>query len=134
MAAYTGSAMLLKTGTLSGGTTVAGFKTNSMTVNGSFVDTSSKDSAWRTGIAGGLTSVTISGDGVVVDTAGFETFQGYALAAPRTANALAMNFGDADGLEGSFVITQFAITGSLEEAQTFSFTAESVGAVTFTAA
>jgi predicted secreted protein len=134
MAAYTGAAFLLKTGTWSGGVVVAACKTNTMTINGTFVDTSSKDSFWRTGLAGGLSSVTISGDGVVTDVAGYETFQGYALAAPKTANPLAMGWADGDIAEGTFIITSFAITGELEGAQTFSFTAESVSAVTFTQA
>lgn len=134
MTAYTGAVMLLKTGTLAAGVVVAGCKTNSLKINNNFVDTSSKDSLWRTGIAGGLKSVSISGDGVVIDTAGFETFQGYALAVPASANTLAMNFGDADGIEGSFIVTDFTVTGDLEGAQTFSFSAESVGAVTLTAA
>lgn len=134
MAAYTGAAFLLKNGTWSGGTTVAGFRTNSLTVNNAMVDTSSKDSNWRTAIAGGLKSVTISGDGVVTDAAAFETFQGYATAVPAASNALAMGSADGDTWEGSFIITSFAITGGLEDAQTFTFTAESTGTVTFTAA
>lgn len=134
MAAYTGAAFTLKTGTWSAGTLVGGFRTNTLTVNNAIVDTSSKDSNWRTAIAGGLKSVTISGDGVVTDAAGFETFQGYAIAVPASANALAMGSADGDTWEGSFIITSFAITGELEGAQTFSFTAESVGTVTITGA
>jgi TP901-1 family phage major tail protein len=134
MTEYAGKAFLLKTGTWSGGTEVAGFRANTMTINNAMVDTSSKASSWRTAIAGGIKSVTISGSGVVSDAAAFETFQGYALAAPASANALAMGWGDSDTMEGSFIVTSFELTGDYEGAQTFSFTAESVGTVTLTAA
>ena len=76
MVEYAGKAFLLKTGTWSGGVEVAACRANTMSINNSFIDVSSKASNWRLGIAGGIKSVTLSGSGVITDVAGFETFQG----------------------------------------------------------
>ena len=131
---YTGAAMLLKNGTIAAGTAVASFVANSFSIDNQVIDVSSKDLGWRKLLAGGLKSVSISGSGIVSDDSAFETFQGYAMAVPAAANTHSIVFADSDGLEGSFIITKFAIEGSNNDKQTFSFTAESAGAVTFTQA
>ncbi len=130
MTYYAGKDMLLKTGTWSGGTAVAGFTTNALTINNQVIDVSNKDSRFRQLIEGGVKSLTISGSGVASNDTGFETFKGYAQAA--SSNALAMGSEDGDTVEASFIITSFSITGSHTEGQTFDFTAESVGTVTYT--
>jgi TP901-1 family phage major tail protein len=130
MAFYAGKDMLLKTGTWSGGTSVGGFRTNTLTINNQVIDTSTKDSRFRTLIEGGIKSLTISGSGLASDNTGFESLKGYAQAA--TSNALAMGSEDSDTIEASFIITSFTITGEHEGAQTFDFTAESAGTVTYT--
>jgi predicted secreted protein len=43
-----------------------------------------------------------------------------------------MGMDDSDTIEGSFIITSFTMTGEHQQAQTFDFTAESVGTVTYT--
>jgi TP901-1 family phage major tail protein len=127
---YAGKDMLLKQGTWSAGTVVGGFTTNTITINNQVINTSSKDLQFRTLIAGGIKSLTISGSGVASNDTGFETFKGYAQAA--SANALAIGSEDSDTVEATFIITSFEITGEYQGAQTFSFTAESVGTVTYT--
>jgi predicted secreted protein len=130
MTHYAGKDMLLKTGTWSGGTAVGGFTTNGLTINNQVIDVSSKDLQFRQLIAGGIKSLTISGSGISSNDTGYETFKGYAQAA--SANALAMGMDDSDTVEATFIITTFSITGEYQGAQTFDFTAESVGTVTYT--
>jgi TP901-1 family phage major tail protein len=134
MTDYTGRAFLLKTGAWSGGTEVAECQENTLRINHEAVDITHKGSAgYRTLLEGaGTKSVTLSGGGVMSNVAGFETFQGYANAG--SINALAMGWADGDTLEGSFMVTSFEVTGAHNGAQTFSFTAESSGSWTFTAA
>lgn len=132
MVYYAGKDVLLKTGTWAGGTTVAGFRSNDIKINNQTIDASSKDSTWRTLIAGGQQSATISGSGVISDAASFETLRGYATAA--SINTLSVGgFGSALALEGSFIVTDFTATGEYQGEQTFSFTAESCGTITYTA-
>lgn len=130
MAYYAGKDMLLKTGTWSGGTAVAGFTTNTMTINNQVIDASNKDSQFRQLIAGGIRSLTISGSGVASDAAGWETFKSACQSGAVTA--MAMGSEDSDTVEASFIVTSFSITGEYQGAQTFDFTAESVGTVTYT--
>lgn len=132
MTYYTGAAMLLKTGTWAGGTAVGGFTSNTLSINNAVIDASNKDSAFRQLLAGGIKSLTISGSGVASNDTGWETFKGYAEAA--SSNALAMGSEDSDTYEASFIITNLTITGEYQGAQTFDFTAESVGTVTYTQA
>lgn len=130
MTYYAGKDMLVKTGTWSGGTTIAGLTTCSINGNNETIDASNKDSRFRQLIEGGIKSCSITGSGVASNDTGFETFKGYWQAA--TANALAVGSEDGDTVEGSFIITSFTITGEHKSAQTFDFTAESVGTVTYT--
>src|SRR4051794_15306058 len=134
MTDYTGRAFLLKTGTWSGGTEVAECMSNTLRVGVETVDITHKGSnAFRALLEGaGTKSITLSGSGNVSNVAGFETFQGYAFAG--SINAMAMGWADGDTLEASFLITSYEITGEHNGAQTFSFTAESSGTYTFTAA
>lgn len=134
MTDYTGRAFLLKTGTWSGGVEVAECTENTLRIGHETVEITHKGSAgYRTLLEGaGTKSVTLSGSGIVSNVAGYETFQGYANAG--SINAMAMGWADSDTLEGSFMITSFEVTGSHNSAQTFSFTAESSGAWTYTAA
>ena len=133
MAFHKGSALLLKTGTWSGGTTVGGFISNSMTINESVIETTTKDSEWRTLLAGGIKSLSISGNGLVSDQASYETFSAYIrTASTQTSHALAFGSGDSDAVEGNFFITEWSESGEAGDRQTFSFTAECDGAPTFT--
>ncbi len=134
MTDYNGRAFLLKTGTWSGGTEVAECTEHSLTVDHEEVDITHKGSnGFRTLLEGaGTKSITITGSGIVSNVAGFETFQGYCFAG--SSNALAMGWADSDTLEGSFIVTNYQITGQHNGAQTFSFTAKSNGTYTFTAA
>lgn len=134
MTDYTGRAFVLKTGTWSGGTVVAECQAHTLTVGVEAVEITNKSSnAFRTLLEGaGTKSIEISLNGIVSNDASFETFQGYAFAG--SINAMAMGWADSDTLEASFLITNFAITGEHNGAQTFSATLQSSGTYTFTGA
>jgi len=134
MTNYAGKNFLLKTGTWSGGTTVADCKTHSLKVNNEQVDITNKSSAgWRTLLANaGVQSVDITLGGVMTSDTGFETLQGYAFA--NSINALAMQWADGDTLEGNFAVSNFEITGEHNGAQQFTCTLQSSGQPTFTPA
>mgnify|MGYP000848391435 CR=1 FL=1 len=134
MTNYAGSAFLLKTGTWSGGTSIADCKTHSLNLNNEQVDITNKSSSnWRTLLAGaGTKSWEISFGGVMTNDAGFETLDGYMEA--NSINTFSMGWADSDSLEGSFAVSAFEITGEYNGAQEFSCTLMSSGAITRTAA
>lgn len=133
MTEYAGSAFLLKTGTVAGGTTVGGFRSNEIQFNNATIDASSKDSGYRKLIAGGQQSVSLSGNGVVSDAASFETFRGY-FHGGAVVTLSVVGIGNSLTVEGSFIVTSATITGEYQGEQTFSFTAESAAAPTITGA
>lgn len=135
MTNYAGSAFLLKTGTWSGGTTIADCKAHSFTLNNEQVDITNKSSSgYRTLLAGaGTKAIEITISGVVTNDTGYETLQGYAFA--NSINAMAIGgIGDGDTIEGSFAISNFSNNGEYNGAQEFSCTLMSSGSWTFTAA
>ncbi len=134
MTNYTGRAFLLKNGTWSGGTAVADCKSHTLTVNQEAVDITNKSSnGYRTLLEGaGNKSIEVQISGVITTDSAFETFQGYAFAG--SINAHALGWADGDTLEASFLITNFAITGEYNGAQTFTATLQSSGTYTFTGA
>ncbi len=134
MAAQKGRDFLLKVGTASGGTTVAGMRTTSLTVNGETVDVTNKDSAGaRTLLAGaGVSSMSLSAAGILSGSAQATTLLGYSL--DRSLNAFGIIFDNGDAIDGSFQVTQYQAGGEYNKEQTFSITLESSGALTVTAA
>lgn len=131
MAAQKGRLHLLKLGASGAGGTFAGLRNLSVTVNNEPVDITTKDSAgWRNLLEGaGTQSVTISGDGVVSDSATYETVQGYAQS--NSHNTFQVITPDNDTIEGSFMITNFQEASSYNNEVNFSITLESAGTVTF---
>lgn len=134
MANFKGRDFVLKLGNWAGGTTIADCRTHSLRVNNEMVDITNKSSnGYRTLLEGaGVQSITVSLGGVMTDTAGFETFQGFAFAG--SINAMALGWADGDTLACSFMVTSFEVTGEYNGEQQFTATLESSGQWTFTAA
>lgn len=138
MTAQKGSLVLLKVG--DGGTptetftTVGGLRTTSFTHNNQTVDATNKDSgAWRELLEGaGVRSISISGSGVFTDSAAEETVRGYAV--NNSIQNYELTFGNGDKLSGAFQITSYQRAGTYNDAETYSITLASAGAVTFTTA
>jgi len=134
MAAQLGLSFLLKQGTAAGGTTLAGMRSTSMTINQQIVDVTTKDSSnrWRELLAGaGVRSMTITAAGVFTDAAVEETVRGYAFAG--SANAFGLIFANSDKIDASWIISSYSRAGEHDGEETYSITLESAGAITFTA-
>ncbi len=129
MAAASGRSFLLKRGS----TTVAGCKTTQMTFNNSPVDITTKDNApWRTLLDnGGVRSMSISMDGIFTDSAVEESVRADAMG--NTINTYNLVLPNADTISGSFEITNYQRSGNFDGAETYSFTMESSGTITYTA-
>lgn len=134
MAAQKGRSLLLKQGTASGGTTVAGIRTLSINVGNGMVDVTTKDSSGTRALLedAGVTAVSVSVDGVFTDAAVEETVRGYAFA--NSINAFGIVFGNGDTIDASWQITSYNRAGGFDDAETFSMTLESSGTITYTAA
>lgn len=129
MAAASGRTLLLKKGT----TTIAGCRTTQMTFNNSPVDITTKDNApWRTLLDnGGIRSATVSMEGVFTDSAVEESVRSDAMS--NTIGTYNLVFPNADTLSGSFMISNYQRSGNYDGAETYSFTLESSGTLTYTA-
>ncbi|MBI2235342.1 MAG: hypothetical protein HYU60_00020 [Magnetospirillum sp.] len=134
MAVQKGRDFLLKLGTAAAGSTIAGMKTTSFTVNGEAVDATSKDSGGnRTLLAGaGTTAVSVAATGLLTGSSQSTTLLGYAL--DKSLNTYALIFDNGDTVEGSFQLTKFEAAGDFNKEQTYSIALESSGAVTVTPA
>lgn len=137
MAAQKGREFLVKAGdgaTSEAFTTVASFRSNSITINDEIVDVTNKDSnGWRVLLANaGTKSATISGSGVFTDSATQIAEQAKLLAG--TINNYELYFENGDKLAGAFQISSLEYAGDYNNEQTFSITYESSGAITYTAA
>lgn len=139
MAAQKGALFLLKVGDgatpTESFTTVAGLRANSFTLNNDAVDVTNKDSnGFRTLLAGaGVQSMSLSANGVFLDSAAEETLRSYA-AANAVNNYEIYSGGDAGGDKwaGAFMITSYGRGGDYNNEENFSITLESSGAIVFT--
>ena len=133
MAAQKGRLFLLKQGTAAGGTTIAGLRATRYRVNQEIVDVSNKDSSgqWRELLAAaGIRSLAIEASGVFQDSAVEETVRVYAFAG--SINPFGIIFEDGSKIDGSFQFSNFERTGDYNGADTYSFTLESSGPMTYT--
>ena len=132
--AYKGRDALAKISSNGGSTftTVAGIRTNGVTINNEPVDvTNAGSGGFREYLAdGGVQSISMNVDGVVVDDTAFETM--LTQAKDRTKVFYQFAFANAGSIKAKFVITSIQITGSYNEAQTFSAQIESSGPLTIT--
>lgn len=140
MASQLGRALLIKVGDGASPevfTTVAALRTKSIAINGgepADVSDSESTNQWRELLAAtGLSSITITGDGVFKDGATDATLYNKVVPQQLAANYQIV-IPDFQTIEGSFIITQLEFTGEHENAVTFSITLESAGALTTTAA
>jgi TP901-1 family phage major tail protein len=134
MAAQKGRNFLLKQGTATGGTTLAGMRTTGLTINNEQKDITNKGSAgWREYLEGaGTQSMSITAEGVFTNAAVEQTVRGYALA--NSINAFGLLFPDGDYIDGNWAITSYQRTGAHDDAETYSITLESSGQPVYTSA
>ena len=141
MAKQLGRAFLLKIGDGGGSevfTTLAGINSKSLTINNSAIDVTTPDATTPGGALfaaslNGLKSFSASGDGIFLDETAEARMNTVAMAADASANfeVVVPDFGT---YAGNFRVTSFELGGETEGAVTFSFSLESNGEVTFTAA
>lgn len=141
MAKQLGRAFLLKIGDGGGSevfTTLAGINSKSLTINNSAIDVTTPDATTPGGALfaaslNGLKSFSASGDGIFLDETAEARMNTVAMAADASANfeIVVPDFGT---YAGNFRVTSFELGGETEGAVTFSFSLESNGEVTFTAA
>jgi len=131
MAAQKGSAVLIKVNVGGTQTTIGGLRSSSITLNDEMVDVTNKDSAnVRTLLPnGGIQSMTISGSGVFTDVPSETALR----AAFGGSDLLAMSFiiPDLGTYAGNFQLTNLEYAGEFNGEATYSLTAESGGAITF---
>jgi TP901-1 family phage major tail protein len=114
-------------------TTVAAMRSNSITINNSLPDATTKgDAGVRQLLPGaGVTSVQITGSGLFDDSANQDTLMDNALA--RTAaNYQIEDTANSVVFEGEFAISDLQVSGDEGDLTQFSITLESTGAVSIT--
>jgi len=136
MAAQKGREFLVKAGdgaTSEAFTTVAAFRSNTISLGNETVDITNKGSSgWRELLANaGTKSASLSGSGVFTDDATQVGEQTKFLAG--TINNYELYFENGDKLAGAFQIASLEYAGDYNNEQTFSVTYESSGAITYTA-
>jgi TP901-1 family phage major tail protein len=135
MAAQKGSLFILKIGDGAtpdeAFTTIGGMRTNRFTLNNQAVDTTNRDSGqWRALLEGaGNSSLSISASGIFEDSTAEETLRGYAFA--NSIRNFQFTFGNGDSMTGAFQISSYSRGASYNDAETFSISLQSAGAVTF---
>lgn len=134
---YAGKDFLLKIGASNGtGTTpyvtVGGMRGNSLSFGVEMIDVTNKGNMpWRTQIAGGVKSLSISGDGVWNNDPALQ-----ATLDSTIITGVLLNWqvvcGDGDTYTFAGIVTKFERTGPHDKEETFSVSIESSGAVTKT--
>ena len=136
MAAGKGRSYIVKisNGTALVYTTLGGVQSLSETLNNGPVDITSKDNAPnRTLLEGaGLFSESIAVSGVFDDSAYADTLE--AAARANTHLGLALIHANSDTVTGNFMVSSYARTGGVADAETFTANFESSGATTLTRA
>jgi predicted secreted protein len=131
MPAKSGRDLLIK----KAGTAIAGFRTNTVTVDGSPVDITSKDDGGFRTMAdfAGTLSIDIEGDGVwKANTLGALAFA--ASPTGRLLTDITLVNANGDTIAGSFYLANYVETGAHETEITFTASLQSSGAWTVTAA
>lgn len=115
-----------------GGTKIAYVRTVTARVNGEAVDVTTKDDAGaRTLLAGaGVYSASFNVAGMVSDNDDLNTLRDYSIA--RSLNIFEFYYADGDKMSASFQVTNWEAGGGYNDAQGFSCTLESSGAITTT--
>lgn len=114
---------------------LAGLRAKSVSFNSELVDTTNSDSPgmWREVLGGvGVNSFSVSGSGRTTDLASVQVL--YDMLADRTLRDGEFVVPNLGTIAGKVRLTAFEVTGNYNDACDFTFTAESAGEVTFTAA
>lgn len=114
--------------------TVGGVRTNNVTINNNPVDiTNALSAGWREFLAdGGVQSLSMSVDGIFDSkTTGADILNSAAI--NRTTIEAQLISGHGDQFLGNFVVVSFNRTGAFDNAETFSATIESSGAILYIA-
>lgn len=112
---------------------LAGIKEKSFSINNESIDiTSDDDAGWRKLLSTqGVSSIEISGSGVVYDNAFRKLALLEGVATPMLTD-IELEFPDGDTLAGDFFLSTYEESGSTADQVTFSITLMSSGAPTFT--
>lgn len=137
MVAQAGKQLLIKVGDGAGPevfTTVAGLRSNSISINKETVDITNKGSTgqWRELLGGaGVKSVSVSGSGVFLDDASEETVRADIFSdAITNYQILVPDFGT---FTGAFEVTSIEYAGEYNGEATYSLSLESAGVIAFAA-
>jgi TP901-1 family phage major tail protein len=135
MAAQKGSAVLIKQTIGGTETTIGGLRSSSLTINEETVDVTNKDSSGNRELLadGGILSMSISGSGVFTDSTAEQSFRSAAVGA-TTFQTFTFVIPDLGSYAGTFQVTSLEYAGEYNGEATYSFSLESSGAITFSAA
>jgi TP901-1 family phage major tail protein len=131
-----GSALLLKRGDGGGTevfTAVAGIRSRGLSINGETVDATNDDSSgWRELVAGaGITSLSLSGSGVVTNNADAKSMVGDCTSKLLTNYEIVVP--GIGTFSGAFQLTTFDFAGEHNGEATYNLSMESSGTITFVA-
>jgi TP901-1 family phage major tail protein len=134
--AYKGRLFVLKVDNADSPTTftqIAGLRNVRLSLNNNPVDITNYGSAGYQELLedGGTQVYELSGDGLITDDS--KTAQLASDANAKTKRRYQITSDSGNSFEGNFVITSFERTGGVSEAETFSVTLSSDGAITFAA-
>lgn len=133
--ALKGSAVLIKKGTSASGTAIAGLRTHTLTINSETVDVTTADNTnrWRALLAAtGIKTMSISGSGVLAESTTHSTLATDIIA--QTADAYGVVTSTLGTFNGNFQISQLEFSGEYNGEETYSFTLESAGDITWATA
>ena len=133
MAANKGKQFLLKRDSDGAGTyvTVGALRTLSLTINNEQIDVTTKDGDyWRKMIAGGVQSMSVSGAGIMDNSAQMIIVRTDAVA--NTLRNYRLYNEDGDYFQAECQITSYGESGEYNGAHEYTITLESTGTVTYT--
>lgn len=129
-AAQKGAAILIQKGAVQ----LGGIRAKTLTINAETVDVTTADDTnrWRQLLAAtGIKSMTVSGGGVLKDTAAQQALATDVIA--QTADTYTFTVPGIGTFSGAFMLTQLQMGGDYNAEGTFDATWESAGDITFTA-
>ena len=130
MAAQTGRSFLLKIGTGTGATTVAGLRSSGFSINGETVDVTTKDSANNLREllpSAGVASMSLSGAGIL--QAGTQTQYFFNQVKDRLIATYSAVFDDGDTIVAGFQVESFEAAGEHNGEQTYNISLQSSGTI-----
>ena len=135
MAAQKGSAVLIKQTISNTATTIGGLRSSSITINEETVDVTNKDSSGNRELLadGGILSMSISGSGVFTDSTAEQSFRSAAVGA-TAFQTFTFIIPDLGSYAGTLQVTSLEYAGEYNGEATYSFSLESSGAISFSAA